>query len=40
MITVTVHSIGKLNVYYYYYCTTALCWTLAAFQFLDSIHSR
>jgi hypothetical protein len=26
--------------YYYYYGSTALCWALATFQFLDTIHSR
>jgi hypothetical protein len=26
--------------YYYYYGSTALCWALAAFQFLDPTHSR
>jgi hypothetical protein len=26
--------------YYYYYSSTALCWALAVFQFLDPTHSR
>jgi hypothetical protein len=26
--------------YYYYYGSTTLCWALAAFQFLDTMHSR
>jgi hypothetical protein len=27
-------------IFYYYYGSIALCWALAAFPFLDPIHSR
>jgi hypothetical protein len=36
------HSYSNIHYYYYYYYygCTALCWALATFQFLDSVHSQ
>jgi hypothetical protein len=36
----TKHSTHGAAQHYYYYGSTALCWALTAFQFLDPIHSR